>query len=57
MSNYDENDVTVAIYRDQKLPEYNANPMIQALPPNNVQEAVFEIRHYITKFFCGRKIA
>lgn len=27
------NDVTVAIYRDQKLPEYNANPMIQALPP------------------------
>jgi energy-coupling factor transporter ATP-binding protein EcfA2 len=31
ISNGDE--ATVAIYRDQKLPEYNANPMIQALPP------------------------
>ncbi|MGL5942122.1 MAG: hypothetical protein ACRC2S_17470 [Waterburya sp.] len=25
-------EATVAIYRDQKLREYNANPMIQALP-------------------------
>ena len=32
-SNHNENDITIAIYRDQKLPEYNANPMIQALPP------------------------
>ena len=33
ISIYNENEVTVAIYRDQQLPEYNANPMIQALPP------------------------
>ena len=26
-------EATIANYRDQKLPEYNANPMIQALPP------------------------
>ena len=25
-------EATVAVYRDHKLPEYNANPMIQALP-------------------------
>ncbi|MEH2140749.1 hypothetical protein [Nostoc sp.] len=23
----------VARYRDQKLPEYNANPLVQSLPP------------------------
>ena len=25
-------EATIAVYRDHKLPEYNANPMIQALP-------------------------
>ena len=25
-------EATVAVYRDHKLPEYNDNPMIQALP-------------------------
>lgn len=35
-------EATIAVYRDHKLPEYNANPMIQALPPLMTEDEFLE---------------